>query len=132
MITSVALRFGRIPGADPERISTTPVTVFVGPNNSGKSQVLREIHRYCSSGNRDAADVILQGLEFQTFSPEGADERVQRVTLRQRHGESLNPDHVIVGKRGTRNQVPRDRLLGALQDPNRDPRHFCSWYLSFN
>lgn len=132
MINSLALKFGRLPGADPEVIHTTPVTVFVGPNNSGKSQVLREIHRYCTSGQRSTGDLIIERVEFQPFDPEGAAERIERVTLPRRPGEALPPEHVIVGKRGTRNQVPRDRLLAALQDPNAQARHFCPWYLSFN
>ena len=132
MISSVVLKFGRITDADAEVINTTPVTVFVGPNNSGKSQVLREIHRYCSSGQPDAGDVIIQRIQFQAFTPERATDRVERVTLPRRPGEALNPDHVIIGKRGSRNQVPRDRLLAALQDPNGQARHFCPWYLSFN
>jgi ABC-type cobalamin/Fe3+-siderophores transport system ATPase subunit len=108
------------------------VTVFVGPNNSGKSQILREIHQYCSTGQRDAGNVIVQALDFQAFTPEGAAEQIKRVTLPQRPGESLHLEQVIVGKRGVRQQVPRDRLAEALQDPNTHSRQFCPWYLSFN
>ncbi len=132
MIKNISLKFGRAPGADAESFQTTPITVFVGPNNSGKSKVLREINRYCSNGQRDADDAIIERIEFEGFSAENAEERIQRVTLPRKTGEALNPDHVIIGKKGTRNQVPRDRLLQALQDPNSQSRHFCPWYLAFN
>lgn len=132
MIKNISLKFGRVPGADTESFQTTPITVFVGPNNSGKSKVLREINRYCSNGQRESSDVIIERIEFENFSDESADERIQRVTLPRKIGEALNPDHVIIGKRGTRNQVQRDRLLQALQDPNGQSRNFCPWYLAFN
>ncbi|MGH8222504.1 MAG: hypothetical protein ACREQZ_05980, partial [Woeseiaceae bacterium] len=132
LVDRIALKFGRALDAVPETFSPTSVTVFVGPNNSGKSKILREIYRYCSNGQRDAGDVILETLEFETLSLEDANDRIQRITLPRRVGETLNPDHLIVGKRGTRNQVPRDRLLHALQNANTDSRHFCPWYLAFN
>ena len=43
MITQLELTFGPSPGGSPIAFSPGPVTVFVGPNNSGKSLVLREI-----------------------------------------------------------------------------------------
>ena len=132
MIKNISLKFGRAPGVDAEGFQATPITVFVGPNNSGKSKVLREINRYCSSGQRDVSDVIIERIEFEPFLAESIDERIQRVTLPRRHGETLQPDHVIIGKKGTRNALPRDRLFQALQDPNGQSRHFCPWYLAFN
>lgn len=132
MITNLSLKFGRAPGVAPEQIATTPITVFVGPNNSGKSKILREIHRYCSTGQRDVGDVLVESIEFDNCSPEDAEARVQRVTLPRRATEAMNLDHVIVGKRGVRNQVPRERLLSSMQNANTDARHFCPWYLSFN
>ncbi|MFN9939928.1 MAG: ATP-binding protein, partial [bacterium] len=59
MIASFLLKFGRSPGVAAESITAPPVTVFVGPNNSGKSQALREIERYCRTGRKDAGDVLL-------------------------------------------------------------------------
>lgn len=132
MIKSIQLRFGRVPGSEPEIIATTPVTVFVGPNNSGKSKVLREIHRFCNSGQRNVSDVILQAVAFQAFKDELVDARIQRVLLPPRTGEALNPDRVIIGKKGVRNQVPKDSLKAALQNPDGHLHEFCSWYLSFN
>jgi predicted ATPase len=49
MITELTLRFGSAPGIPAAPIPTTPVTVFVGPNNSGKSKVLAEIQCFCAN-----------------------------------------------------------------------------------
>jgi predicted ATPase len=64
MITNFQLKFGRVPGATGATIAATPVTVFVGPNNSGKSRILQEIERYCRSGQKDANSLLLADLEF--------------------------------------------------------------------
>ncbi len=132
MISHLTLKFGRAPGIAAERIPTTPITVFVGPNNSGKSRILREINGFCSSGQRDPNDLLLESLEFTGCSQEEAAARVQRVTLPRRPNETVHPDHVIVGKRGVRHQVQRARLTEAIQNANTDARHYCPWYLSFN
>jgi recombinational DNA repair ATPase RecF len=49
MIASFQLKFGRAPGLDGEPISASPVVVFVGSNNSGKSKVLTEIEAFCGT-----------------------------------------------------------------------------------
>ena len=46
MLSRLFLKFGRVPGAAAETLQLTPITVFVGPNNSGKSLVLNEIHQF--------------------------------------------------------------------------------------
>lgn len=68
MIKTLRLKFGRAPGLSAETITTTPVTVFVGPNNSGKSKVLAEIHQYCTQGQRNTANVIVEQIGFENSS----------------------------------------------------------------
>jgi len=82
MIKNLRLKFGKGPGSSAETIATTPVTVFVGPNNSGKSKVLSEIHRFCSSGQRNTNDVIVDQIEFNVFTEAVAEEKIARVTLK--------------------------------------------------
>lgn len=48
LIDALRLRFGQAANS-PLTIHNPAVTVFVGPNNSGKSLVLREIHKYLCS-----------------------------------------------------------------------------------
>lgn len=132
MITNLRLKSGRVPGAAPQTIQLTPVTVFVGPNNSGKSQALSELHRWCTSGQPSITDVIVDALEFEGFTSEAAEDRISDVTLKPHPGESLLPEHVLVGKRGSRMQVNRKELLASLQSPNERLNHYCSSFLQFN
>jgi predicted ATPase len=132
MIKKLRLKFGKSPGSAVEEILTTPVTVFVGPNNSGKSKILSEIHRFCESGQTNTLDVILDAIEFGSLSEIGAEDRVSHITLKPNVTESLLPEHVIVGERGARTQVSRKELVAALQNTNQQTRLFCNWYLQYN
>ena len=132
MINTLSLKFGRAPGLPTETIHTTPVTVFVGPNNAGKSKVLTEIYQYCTSGERKVSDVIVERIGFAALSQQSAEERVRHVTLRPRVNETLRPNQVIVGKRGQRQQVPERELIESLTQANTQTQQFCQWYLAYN
>lgn len=132
MIKTLKLRFGRTPEADPLEMSPTPITVFVGPNNSGKSKVLREIQHYCGSGASDSKDVILASLAFDKYEPDEVDSAVAAVTLQPRHDESVPVDHIIVGAKAGRQAVPLAPLKQSLAEPDRYTQRFCSWFLKFN
>ena len=132
MIHKIQLKFGKGPHTAPEPLLVTPVTVFVGPNNSGKSKVLSEIHQYCASGQQNATDVILDQIEFELVSAEVADEKIRHVTLKPHANEALLTDHVIVGKRGSRQQLNKQNLLQSFLNANTQSHQFCSWYLQYN
>jgi energy-coupling factor transporter ATP-binding protein EcfA2 len=132
MINNIQLKFGKAPGLPPEVIQSTPVTVFVGPNNSGKSKILSEIHRYCSSGQENITDVIISRIDFLTMTPERAQEKVIHFNLPPVHGETIHPNHIIFGKRGTRHHVPSDRVINFLTNPSVDLPGFCQIYLNMN
>ncbi|MEW6143606.1 MAG: AAA family ATPase [Thermodesulfobacteriota bacterium] len=132
MIKSIKLKFGRAPTLQAETIETTPVTLFVGPNNSGKSKVLSEIYQFCQNGSQNTLNLIFDSLEFETFTAEQAEDKIKFSLLKPRHGEAVLDNHVIIGKKGTRHNVNRSQLLEAVKNPNNRPSHFCSWYLSYN
>ena len=132
MIKDIKLKFGKAPNLPSVEIVTTPVTVFVGPNNSGKSKILSEIHYRCISGQLNSMDVILSEIEFESFTLDLAKEKISKITLKPSHNEPLMPDHIIVGKGGQRHQVGKDQLLSALQNSNSQIGLFCQWYLAFN
>lgn len=132
MIKNIKLKFGRAEGLPPQTIEAQPITVFVGPNNSGKSVVLAEIQQFCSNGSKNTNNKIIESIELQGFSDADIEERVRKVKLKPNPGEAINPDHILVGKRQTRHQVRENQFIAALKDPNAQPTHICSWYLSYN
>ena len=63
MLKTVALRFGADDQDTPLQFTPGPMTVFVGPNNSGKSLALREIEDFIESGG-DSLRHIVRRLEL--------------------------------------------------------------------
>lgn len=135
MIKKIKLKFGRginSTSEASEAIDITPVTVFVGPNNSGKSKALAEIYHYCTTGQKNTTNVILDSIEFDTFTREIAEEKIKRVTFKPNYNEALLPNHIIVGKRASRQQVDKEQLLNAFTIANTHAQLFCQWYLTHN
>jgi len=132
MIRTLKLKFGSAPGHTPVCLDTAPVTVFVGPNNSGKSKVLQEINRRCTSGLPHQSDVILETLEFLEFPADQIPSIKKSLTLRPHKNETINPGRIIVGKHHRRHQVPEDQFDAALGNPNTQSQHFCQWYLALH
>src|SRR5262245_24667819 len=132
MIKSIRLKFGRAHGTDALALDLTPLTIFVGPNNSGKSKVLAEINQYCRSGNWQPTDVLLNSIEFINNTPEEVEAILATIQLSPLPSETVYPDHIIIGKPGVRNQAFKRDVLQALQNPNSPPQRFSQFFLSYN
>src|SRR5947207_1520066 len=130
MITNFQLRFGRVPGTPGATIAVTPVTVFVGPNNSGKSRVLQEIERYCRSGQKDANSLLLADVEFGGLDSTRTTQSIERLRQPPNPGEAQNVDHIFVGSRYGRQQVPIASLTQFVQSPAANVHAFCQWFLT--
>jgi hypothetical protein len=70
MIDEIALRFGPIPGAPPLRFCPGTVTVVVGPNNSGKSLLIRELDSF--QQHQGPSPAIVEEVIVRSLSPSGA------------------------------------------------------------
>lgn len=55
MLTQLSLTIGSSAGETPLTLDPQPVTIFVGPNNSGKSLLLRELEGFLGSANGPGA-----------------------------------------------------------------------------
>jgi len=130
VIRKITLNSGRTPEAKGEIISPTPLVVFVGPNNSGKSRLLQELLRACVQPN--IADQLIVGeVEFEPTTGSRAEALIQNVTLPHQPHE-VPAGHTIVGKRGVRRQLAKRELLAALADPALARHQFVEMYLSYN
>jgi predicted ATPase len=130
MISKLKIKFGSSPTKPPLETGTTPITVFVGPNNSGKSKVLIEIETFCRSGQPNTTDVILDELYFTPLKDPEAE--IQNYTLIPRRNESIIPENIFFGKDNVRIQINRQSLLTILSSIESNRHPYCLYYLSFN
>lgn len=132
MIKEIKLKFGRADGLAPESISAMPITVFVGPNNSGKSKILTEIQQFCTSGSRNINNLIVDCIELAAIPEDIMDKKIEASILPPRVGEVQSPGTIFIGKGSTRFQVPENAFRQALRSPNAETGRACQWYLAYN
>jgi hypothetical protein len=132
MISSFKLKFGRAPGLLASPIATTPVTVFVGPNNSGKSKVLAEIEYLCRNGNIHPQSVLLEEATFSPMDEPNAISAIGSVQVPPNPGETLQQDHIFVGSRYGRYHVHFRNLVSTIQNPDGNRQGYCQWFLTHN
>ena len=132
MIKKLSLKFGSSPRQNPLSIDVGSVTVFVGPNNSGKSLILRELDQYCRTGKPESERFVFDILEFEAFTLEVANERIDQMQLSRKSNENVPEGNVLVGKLGQRNNIGRAQLLEWMLNPNKHGPFFCRYYMSSN
>lgn len=133
MISSIRFKFGRAPGTTSESIKTTPVTVFVGPNNSGKSRILREVQEYCYSGRENTNNVIVGGVDFSGMTAAGVSQVIKRLQQEFYLGETLlgiEGKNITVRTRHGNQVVLIDQLKEILEQPFLGTNVFCHYFLA--
>lgn len=135
MIDKITLKFGTHRGGQPLSIRVTPITVFVGPNNSGKSKALVEIEGYCRQTMSQPTDVILGSLEFQPYSRQEIEEELVSIEQTPRQGEIISAGGIILEKLSPQNnqvfrvQVNKEALINEAQHPQTTTRGYYAAFL---
>jgi hypothetical protein len=93
MLQSISLKFTEL--AEPLHFPAQGVTVFVGPNNSGKSLVLREIEQDISS-HQKVATKLLNDIEIVWLSDKQLEDDLANLTKKAPIG--ISPDSVYMGR----------------------------------
>jgi ABC-type cobalamin/Fe3+-siderophores transport system ATPase subunit len=133
MIDKIQLKSGSSPGQPNLGIDLTPITVFVGPNNSGKSRILIEIENYSRNTHGQPSDLILDKINFSKFSKEEIEAEIVRIEQTPKIGENVNPGNIIVGKLSPQNnqvirlQVHKEGLVNEAQDPDNRVGYYSSF-----
>jgi hypothetical protein len=111
-------------------VETPPsVTIFVGPNNVGKSQALREITQFCQSGLINSASVIVDKLTFVGVDLNIAQTELSALRSAPQPGETIPPGLSFLKIGAERFQVNDQDYIHSLQLPNERLQQFAWSYL---
>ncbi|MBS0252416.1 MAG: ATP-binding protein [Proteobacteria bacterium] len=131
MLTAIKLKLASSRGKAPLSFSLQPsVTIFVGPNNSEKSLLLREINALCKDGSNGPHTRILDTLQF-----EGVDEQTAQIDLKKIQraispGEALQPGQSSIWLNGGHSVVDNQTYLIGRKQPNQHLSLYAYYYLS--
>jgi len=133
MIDKIKLKFGSSQGLPNLEFDVTPITVFVGPNNSGKSKVLIEIENYSRKTHGQPNDFIIDDLEFTSWNKSEIEDEISIIEQTPSRGENVNPGNIILGKvnpqnnKVVRTQVKKSRLIAEAQNPNSRQGYYATF-----
>lgn len=130
LIENIKLKFGSSAGQKPLEIKRPKFTVFVGPNNSGKSQILRDIQNFCRAGDKNNS-VILGDVRFKAYEKEEIEKIVNNEISKPRQGENISEGHEVFSIAGKRVQIPIGRLRHALASPHENG-NTVKWYAGYH
>jgi predicted ATP-dependent endonuclease of OLD family len=91
MLESITLKFTEL--AEPLIVPTQGVTVFVGPNNSGKSLVLKEVEQHFQHHEKLTTKIV---EDFKVIWPTEEQAKKDIDTLSQKHPHNRE-DHFYLG-----------------------------------
>jgi ABC-type cobalamin/Fe3+-siderophores transport system ATPase subunit len=126
MINKIDLKFGSTPESEALEFNPETITIFVGPNNSGKSLALREIENYSKSGpqaNRNIIDSINYEFpdqnEIATLIKKKSQKPPENYSLSE--GEYFVPDYDPINERSQNLRVNLEHLknFASKSSPNK-------------
>jgi predicted ATPase len=85
------------------------ITVFIGPNNGGKSAALGEILQACANGSRPSK--IFHDIVHSRPNETNVDRYIERFTL---SAPPSHPSHIVIGYRGNRHEINAQDLRNQL------------------
>ncbi len=131
IVKSITLKAGRSPGGLPQEVKVGAITVFVGPNNSGKSKALNEIEQYVVSPSAWQDRVIISNVEFSGVNDfDLAEAEFKSMETPPQPGMSIFAGHSFVKSRRGIMQINKDNLIEAIRTPSANIDLFSLWLSS--
>jgi len=128
MIKNIHFKFGSNTELNSSNAKCESITVFIGPNNSGKSTLLKEIDSFCTMGKKNPNYLIVEDIDFESetraniFELSGMRSEIDPINTSQGiYNYSIN---------GWVNNFGKNQLENRLKNPNERKNEFCGWYLN--
>src|SRR5690349_13404588 len=128
MISTIELKFGSKINSKDLEFNPTHITVFVGPNNSGKSIALKEIVHYAQTGTETIGYRILKNMIFSKIEKSQINSEIEKHTIKLPF-EIPQEGEIFFGKGGNRVHVKLRQIVELLENPNKDYRMYCDLFL---
>ncbi len=135
MLNQITFKSGSSPSQPALSFPLSPVTIFVGPNNSGKSRALAEIENRVTKSTFPAQDLIAD-IGFSSWTKETLDSELRTLLLDPAPNEIIHRDHVLLGRLNpqsntmTRRQIFKPGLYAEALDPNGTSRDSYADFLA--
>jgi len=116
-------------------VDLTPLTIFVGPNNSGKSRALIDIENQLRSSVITKGDVVSKVI-IKPVDRNNALAELKLLEVEPGINETVYPEHMLIerlniqGEGVSRVQIHIPGMLGEFENPNVQRRDYLSQYYS--
>lgn len=109
-VEELSFKAGESPDASPLQVPLGSITVFIGPNNGGKSASLREIHGFLASGVENST--IFRGIRHSKLTMDEVEQKIP--LLWDKSVRTSNPTLAMFGSRGNRQEVNLNDLRSMI------------------
>ncbi|MBK0124626.1 ATP-binding protein [Pantoea sp. S61] len=138
MLEKIVFNSGTNPLSNvPLSLELTPLTIFVGPNNSGKSRALVDIESQLKANTVSRGEVINKVI-IKPLTNKEAEEELKFLQVKPENNEVIHENHIIISRlsmEGTgviRAQISLPDILREFQNPNVITRYSLSQYYSMH
>lgn len=134
MLTHLNMQAGSSKGKQGLTFELAPVTVFVGPNNSGKSRALIEIENYVTKPNSSEGQVI-KSVIFYAWDSSVFKDELQKISVEPTLNDRLGTNQIMIekllphGDSTARFPANLDNLIKDAVNPNDRGRFEYANYL---
>lgn len=124
-VQNISFAAGATPEAQPLALKPGRITLFIGPNNGGKSQALRDI---ASKFTGHFSGVVLSDVSVAPFLDDDLDSKIEWLSRPKNPGEDPNPEVVPLGRRGNY-QLINKTALRQFSDSQANYHMYAQWFL---
>lgn len=117
-IDQITFGAGKVPGADPLNFHPNRITIFIGPNNGGKSKALAELQHSISPVTGYTNKVISHAKRSKIEEKE-LDAKISRFSRPKRLGDDPSPSSIVIEGHGQRTLLDYSYLrnnINSLDD----------------
>lgn len=135
MLTHISMQAGSSLGKSGLNFELAPVTVFVGPNNSGKSRALIEIEAQITTP-RPTEGKVIRNVMFHAWDTSVFEAELQKISVEPSINDRVDTNHILIEKLRPQNnstarlKVHRSELIADAISPNDRGRYHYANYLS--